>query len=89
MLRSEASEVLLTRLCILLDFNLIHSNQLLYLIIFVFVHVMLGSYFALKRVEYPSRDLLYPFPYGINKPLKSFFTALGSNKYPIDILLYL
>ena len=89
MLRLEANQVLLTRLCILLDFNLIHSNQLLYLIIFVFVHVMLGGYFALKRVEYPSTDLLYPFPFGINKPLKSFFTALRSNKYPIDIHFYL
>lgn len=56
---------------------------------FMHVKVMLGGYFVLKGVEYPSTDLLFRFTFGINKPLKRFFMAFGSNKYPIDIHFYL
>lgn len=48
---------------------------------FMHVKVMLGGYFVLRGVEYPSTDLLFRFTFGINKPLKRFFTAFGSNKY--------
>jgi len=37
---------------------------------------MLESYFDLKRVEYPYTHLLYPFPFGINKPLKKISPPL-------------